>query len=213
VTESTRAASLARVAVLLSGKGSNFLALHAAMEAGQVPASIVLVLSDKRNAPGLEEAARRGIPSLALAPRDFPDRQAHEEALLQAVQAAEADWICLAGFMRLLGRRFVGAFPDRILNIHPSLLPAFPGLRAVEQAIDYGVRVSGCTVHLVDEGLDSGPIVLQRTVPVLGSDTADSLAQRILAEEHRAYAEALGRLITTPWRLEGRRLIFGAEEV
>ncbi len=199
----------APIAVLLSGRGSNFLALHAAIERGEVPARIVLVLSNAADAAGLARARELGLPAAAVPHQGEPGRRTHEEKVLAALWQAGAEWICLAGYMRRLSPDFVAAFRRRILNIHPSLLPAFPGLDAQAQAIAHGVKVSGCTVHLVDEGLDSGPIVVQRAVPVLDGDTAESLAARILEQEHRAYPEALRRLLTEPWRIEGRRLLFG----
>lgn len=201
------AARRARLAVLLSGRGSNFLALHQATLRGEVPAEIVLVASNQPAAPGLARAAELGLATVAL-PHQGLRRAAHEERLLAALRQAGAEWICLAGYMRLLSPRFVAAWPHRILNVHPSLLPAFPGLDAQRQAWDHGARVAGCTVHLVDDGLDSGPIVVQRAVPVRDADTPETLAERILAEEHRAYPEALRRLLTEPWRVDGRRLLF-----
>jgi len=197
------------IAVLLSGRGSNFLALHAAIERGEVPARIVLVLSNAADAAGLARARELGLPAVALPHREEPDRRAHEEKVVAALRRAGAEWICLAGYMRRLSPDFVAAFPRRILNVHPSLLPAFPGLDAQAQAIAHGVKVAGCTVHLVDEELDGGPIVVQRAVPVLDGDTAESLAARILEQEHRAYPEALRRLLTEPWRVEGRRVVLG----
>lgn len=196
---------MTRLGVLLSGRGSNFLALQAAIERGEIPARIVIVLSNIADAPGLSKARELGIPAEAI-----PHRQ--EQEVLEALRRTEVEWICLAGYMRLLSPAFVAAFPRRILNIHPSLLPAFPGLGAQEQALAHGVKVSGCTVHLVDEGLDSGPIVVQRPVPVLDGDTPRTLAARILEQEHLAYPEALRRLLTEPWRIEGRRLIFEDRE-
>lgn len=201
-----------RVGILLSGRGSNFLALHAAVERGEVPAGIAVVISNLPGAPGLEKARELGLPAVALPHRGEPDRRTHEAKVDAALRAAGAEWVCLAGYLRLLSPDFVAAWPRRILNIHPSLLPAFPGLDAQEQALAHGVKVAGCTVHLVDAGLDSGPIVVQRTVPVLDADTPRTLAARILAQEHLAYPEALRRLLTEPWRVEGRRLIFGLEE-
>lgn len=198
------------VAVLLSGRGSNLIALHAAMTRGEVPARIALVLSDQEDAPGLERARERGLPALAIPRRQFPDRESHEAAILAALRRAGVEWVCLAGYLRLLSPRFVASFPERILNIHPSLLPAFPGLHAQRQALDHGVRVSGCTVHLVDAELDSGPIVVQRPVAVAEGDDEAALAARILAEEHLAYPAALRLLLTRSWRVEGRRLIFAA---
>jgi phosphoribosylglycinamide formyltransferase-1 len=199
---------IARLAVLLSGRGSNFLAIQAAIERGEVPAEIVLVAGNVENAPGLERARELGLAVAALPSRGIPRRE-HEQRVVAALREAGAEWICLAGYMRLLSPELVGAFPRRILNIHPSLLPAFPGLDAQEQALAHGVRVSGCTVHLVDEGLDSGPIVVQRTVAVLDGDSPQTLAARILEQEHEAYPEALRRLLTQAWRVEGRRLLFG----
>ena len=199
---------MTRIGVLLSGRGSNFLALHAAIERGEIPARIVFVLSNLADAPGLAKARELGIPAEAI-PHQGQPRTVQEEQVLDALRRAEVDWVCLAGYMRLLSPAFISAFPRRILNIHPSLLPSFPGLDAQEQALAHGVKVAGCTVHLVDEGLDSGPIVVQRTVPVLDGDTPRILAARILEQEHLAYPEALRRLLTEPWRIEGRRLIFG----
>jgi len=198
---------MTRIGVLLSGRGSNFLALQAAIERGELPARIVLVLSNIADAPGLAKARELGIPAEAI-PHQGQPRAAQEEKVLEALRRAEVDWVCLAGYMRLLSPAFLAAYPRRIVNIHPSLLPAFPGLDAQEQALAHGVKVSGCTVHLVDEGLDSGPIVVQRTVPVLDGDTPRTLAARILEQEHLAYPEALRRLLAEPWRIEGRRLIF-----
>jgi len=208
-----------RLGVLLSGRGSNFLALHAATVRGgedglpaipAIPATIALVVSNVADAPGLLRARELGLPALSL-PRAGLPRREHEKLMDAALRQAGVDWICLAGYLRLLSPDFVAAWPRRILNVHPSLLPAFPGLDAQEQALAHGVKVSGCTVHLVDAGLDSGPIVVQRPVPVLDGDTPDSLAARILEQEHRAYPEALRRLLTEPWRIEGRRLVFGQE--
>jgi len=202
---------MTRVGILLSGRGSNFLALQAAIERGEIPARIVLVLSNIEDAPGLAKARELGIHAEAI-PHQGQPRAAHEEKVLAALRRAEVDWICLAGYMRLLSPAFVSTWPRRILNIHPSLLPAFPGLDAQEQALAHGVKVAGCTVHLVDEGLDSGPIVVQRTVPVLDGDTPRALAARILEQEHLAYPEALRRLLAEPWRIEGRRMIFQNRE-
>ena len=199
------------IAILLSGRGSNFLAIQLAILRGKVPAEIVLVLSDVADAPGLERARELGLPAVAIPHEGEPSRRAHEEKVVAALRGVGAEWICLAGYMRLLSPDFIAAYPRRIVNIHPSLLPAFPGLDAQEQAIAHGVKVSGCTVHLVDEGLDSGPIVVQRTVPVADGDTPLALAARILMQEHQAYPEALRRLLTEPWKVAGRRLVFGLE--
>jgi phosphoribosylglycinamide formyltransferase-1 len=202
----------ARLGILLSGRGSNFLALQAAVARGEVPAEIALVLSNVAGAPGLARARELGLPAVAIPHAGEPDRAAHEAKVLAALREADAEWICLAGYMRLLSPAFVAAFPHRILNVHPSLLPAFPGTDAQGQALAHGVRVSGCTVHLVDEGVDSGPIVVQRAVPVLDADTPETLAARILGEEHRAYPEALRRLLAEPWTIAGRRLRFAARQ-
>jgi len=173
-----------------------------------VPAEIVLVVSNVEAAPGLARARELGLAAVAI-PHLGAGRREHEERVVAALRQARAEWICLAGYMRLLSPELVARFPRRIVNIHPSLLPAFPGLGAQAQALAHGVKVSGCTVHLVDEGLDSGPIVVQRTVPVLDGDSAGTLAARILEQEHQAYPEALRRLLAEPWRVEGRRLLFG----
>jgi len=198
------------VGILLSGRGSNFLALQAAMERGEVPARVAVVVSNVADAPGLTKARELGLEAVAIPHRDEPSRAAHEAKVAAALAEAEVEWVCLAGYMRLLSRELVGRYRHRMLNIHPSLLPAFPGLDVQQQALDWGVKLSGCTVHLIDEGLDSGPIVVQRAVPVLDEDTAEILAARILEQEHRAYPEALRRLLTEPWSVEGRRVVFGA---
>ena len=200
------------IAVLLSGRGSNFLALHAAIERGELPARIALVVSNVEDAPGLERARAFGLPAATIPHRAEPSRATHEAKVLAALAASRAEWICLAGYMRLLSDDFVAAFRHRILNIHPSLLPAFPGLHPQRQALAAGVRVSGCTVHLVDEGLDSGPIVVQRAVPVLDGDDERALAERILEQEHVAYPEALRRLLLETWRLDGRRVRFATPD-
>lgn len=182
--------------------------IAAACEAGIVPAEISLVVSNKASAPGLEWAREQGIQTVCLSHKDYADRESHDRAVIDELRRAGVDWVCLAGYMRLLSSVFIDAFPNRILNIHPALLPSFPGLHGQEQAWEYGVKVSGCTVHLVDAKLDHGPIIVQRTVPVLDSDTADDLSQRILAEEHKAYPEALQLLLSNPWRVDGRRVVF-----
>lgn len=174
-----------------------------------MPARIVLVVSNVADAAGLAKARELGLPAAVISHQGEPDRRAHEGKVIAALRQAEAEWVCLAGYMRRLSPELVAAFPRRIVNIHPSLLPAFPGLDAQAQAIAHGVKVSGCTVHLVDDGLDSGPIVVQRVVPVVDGDNPETLAARILEQEHRAYPEALRRLLTEPWRVEGRRLVFG----
>ena len=199
---------MTRIGVLLSGRGSNFLALHDAVRRGELPAEIALVAGNVADAPGLERARERGLPVAALPHRGEPDRASHEAKLIGALRAAGVEWVCLAGYMRLLSPGFLAAFPSRVVNIHPSLLPAFPGLDAQAQALAHGVKITGCTVHLVDAGLDSGPIVLQRAVEVLDDDTPETLAARILEQEHVAYPEAMRRLLTRRWEIQGRRLIF-----
>jgi phosphoribosylglycinamide formyltransferase-1 len=196
------------IAVLLSGRGSNFLALHGAIERGELPARIVLVVSNVEGAPGLARARELGLPAVALPHGAAADRAAHDARMLAELERAGAEWVCLAGYMRLLSSGFLARYRERVVNIHPSLLPAFPGLHAQRQAIEAGVRISGCTVHLVDEGLDSGPIVLQRAVAVEDGDDERSLAARILAEEHRAYPAGLRRLLVESWKISGRRLVF-----
>jgi phosphoribosylglycinamide formyltransferase-1 len=198
----------ARLGILLSGRGSNFLALQRAVAAGELPAEIALVVSNRPDAAGLARARELGLPAVAIPHRGEPDRAPHEAKVLAALAGSGVEWVCLAGYMRLLSAEFVRRYPRRILNVHPSLLPAFPGLDAQRQALEHGVRVSGCTVHLVDEGLDSGPIVVQRAVPVHDGDSAETLAARILEQEHLAYPEALRGLLTERWELAGRRLVF-----
>jgi phosphoribosylglycinamide formyltransferase 1 len=185
-----------RLAVLLSGRGSNFAAIHEAIERGELDASIVAVISNRADAPGITRAAEWGYPTHVFDNRAFSDRVAHEREILRVLADAKPDYIVLAGYMRLLSPSFVAAYPNRILNIHPSLLPQFPGVDAQAQAIKAQAKISGCTVHFVDEGLDSGPIIVQRSVPVLEGDTADTLSARILVEEHRAYVDALKKLAT-----------------
>jgi phosphoribosylglycinamide formyltransferase-1 len=172
-----------------------------------VPAEVVVVVSNKADAPGLERARERGIATVVV-PSKGKAREEHEREVIAALEAAGVEWICLAGYMRLLSPEFIGRFPNRIVNIHPALLPAFPGLDAQHQAWQYGAKVSGCTVHLVDAGCDTGPVVLQRTVPVFDDDTAETLAARVLEQEHIAYATALRMLLTRRWRLDGRRVLF-----
>lgn len=198
------------IAILISGRGSNFVSLAEAIERREIPARIVLVLSNEPAAAGLEKARAMGIDSVAAPHRDHRNRAEHEVAVRLELERTGAEWVCLAGYMRLLSAEFVRRYPRRVLNIHPSLLPSFPGLDVQQQAIDHGVKVSGCTVHLVDEDLDSGPIVIQHSVPVLDDDTADTLAARILEQEHLAYPEALRRLLVEPWTVEDRRVVFAS---
>ena len=197
-----------RLAILLSGRGSNFAAIHQATAVRKLDAQIVCVISNRPEAPGLARARELGLSAHVVDHRAFPTRAAHEEEVLRILAEAEPDFICLAGYMRLLSPTFIAAYPHRILNIHPSLLPAFPGVDAQAQALAYGVKVSGCTVHFVDENLDAGPIIVQRPVEVRDGDDVDALAARILEQEHVAYVEALVKLGTRAWRIEGRRVIF-----
>jgi phosphoribosylglycinamide formyltransferase-1 len=196
-----------RIGVLLSGRGSNFEALAESCAAGRIPnAEIALVLSNREGAPGIERARQRGIPVRVL-PSKGLEREAYDRQVVAALRDARADLVCLAGYMRLLSPYFVAQFSGRILNIHPSLLPAFPGLEAQRQALEHGVKWSGCTVHFVDENLDAGPIVLQAAVAVRDDDSADSLSARILAEEHRIYSEAVRIVLEGRYRIEGRRVL------
>ena len=195
-----------KLGILLSGRGSNFEAIADSVAAGTLPAEIAVVVSNRADAAGLESARRRGLKAL-LIPSKGRAREEHDREVMTALREAKVDLVCLAGYMRLLSPEFVRAFPNRILNIHPSLLPAFPGLEAQKQAIEQGAKVSGCTVHFVDEHLDHGPIILQRTVPVLDGDDEHSLAARILEQEHIAYTEALRRLLAGEVEVEGRKVV------
>jgi len=194
-----------KVAVLLSGRGSNFLALSDAILRGDIPAEIALVISNVKEAPGLEYARQRGYQT-AFIPSKGRAREEFDREVVKALEEAEIDFVCLAGFMRLLSSYFVSRFPMRILNIHPALLPSFPGLDAQKQALEWGVKVTGCTVHFVDEKLDHGPIIVQKQVPVLDGDSVDILSARILVQEHQAYPEALKIVCEGGYSLEGRRL-------
>ncbi|HPK72017.1 MAG TPA: phosphoribosylglycinamide formyltransferase [Vicinamibacterales bacterium] len=195
------------IGVLISGRGSNLQAIIDAIRGGRLDARIAVVISNRADAYGLERARAAGIETLVRDHKAWPTREAYEAALVGELRAREVGLVCLAGFMRLLGPTFVGAFPNRILNIHPALLPSFPGMHAQRQAVEHGVKISGVTVHLVDTTLDGGPIVMQAAVPVLDDDTEDTLADRILAEEHRVYPEAIARVIAGGWRIDGRRLV------
>lgn len=197
-----------RLAILLSGRGSNFLAIHEAIAGGTLEAEIVRVISNRPDAAGLRRAQEIGLSAHLIDHRRYPTRAAHEDEVLRVLTEAEPDFICLAGYMRLLSSAFVASYPHRILNIHPSLLPAFPGVDAQAQALAHGVKISGCTVHFVDENLDAGPVIVQRAVPVRDDDSVETLAERILAQEHIAYVEALVALSTRPWKIEGRRVLF-----
>ncbi|HEX8408646.1 MAG TPA: phosphoribosylglycinamide formyltransferase [Thermoanaerobaculia bacterium] len=197
-----------RLAVLLSGRGSNFQSIHEAIQRGALDAEIVCVISNRPEAPGLARARDYGYAARALDHKTFANRAAHEEEVLRVLDEARPDFIVLAGYMRLLGASFIERYPNRILNIHPSLLPSFPGVDAQAQAVAYGVKVSGCTVHFVDEHLDAGPILAQRAVELRDDDTAETLSARILVQEHEAYVEALQKLATRQWRVAGRKVLF-----
>lgn len=201
-----------KLGILLSGRGSNFLAIHRAITDGRIrDAEIVVVISNKVEAKGLEAARSLGLTALAI-PQEGKGpaaREAHDTKIIAALTDCEVDLVCLAGYMRIISPAFVEAFPNRILNIHPSLLPAFPGLDAQHQAFEYGVKVAGCTVHFVDEAVDHGVIVLQKTVPVLDEDTVDTLSGKILEQEHIAYPEAIARVLSGTHKVVGRRYLPG----
>src|ERR1700716_4314722 len=195
--------------ILLSGRGSNFVAIADSIAAGRIPdARIAVVISNRADAPGLDTARQRGLNALVISSKGRP-REEHDREVAAALLDGKVDLICLAGYMRLLSPWFVQQFPAKILNIHPSLLPAFPGLEAQQQAFAYGVRVSGCTVHLVDEELDHGAIIAQKTVPVLDSDDEETLAARILEQEHIAYTEAINMVLEGKFKIAGRRMVKG----
>lgn len=198
-----------RIGVLISGRGSNLQAIIDSIAAGRLDATVAVVISNRAGAAGLARAARAGIETLHIDHKGYGSREAFDRAVVAELRRRDVALVCLAGFMRLLSAEFVDAFPNRILNIHPSLLPAFPGLDGQTQAWEHGVKVSGATVHIVTPELDAGPIVRQAVVPVDGADTAAALAARILAEEHRIYPEAIGIMLDGGWRIEGRRFIAG----
>ena len=195
-----------RLGILISGRGSNFEAIADQVAAGAVPAQIAVVISNRVDAAGLETARRRGLNAVALPSRGL-DREVYDRLLAEELLRNDVDVVCLAGFMRLLSAGFIRQFPNRIVNIHPSLLPAFPGLDAQRQALEHGVKVAGCTVHFVDEQLDAGPIIAQATVPVYDDDTVELLSARILAQEHRIYADALRLVLGGNYSLAGRRVL------
>jgi phosphoribosylglycinamide formyltransferase-1 len=200
-----------RIAVLVSGRGSNLQALVDAIADGRLAAEIAVVISNKADAYGLERAGAAGIPTVTVSHRDYATRDAFEEVLVRELRAREVSLVCLAGFMRLLGRTFLDAFPDGILNIHPSLLPSFPGVDAQRQAWEHGAKVAGATVHFVTGELDGGPIIVQSAVPILDDDTPATLAARILDEEHRIYPEAVATVLDGGWTIDGRRFRRGAK--
>jgi phosphoribosylglycinamide formyltransferase 1 len=201
-----------RIGVLLSGRGSNFEALADSVAAGRIPdADIALVLSNREGAAGVEKARARGIPTRVI-PSKGLEREAYDKLAVAALREEKVDIVCLAGYMRLLSPYFVAAFPHRILNIHPSLLPAFPGLESQRQALEHGAKFSGCTVHFVDENLDAGPIILQAVVPIEDCDTEETLSERILLEEHRIYSEAVRIILEGRYRMDGRRVLVSPEK-
>jgi len=195
-----------RLGILLSGRGSNFEAIADSVAAGRIDAAIAVVISNRPEARGLEIARQRGLNAVCL-PSKGLDREIYDRMVVAELRKNEVDLVCLAGFMRLLSAYFVHEFPLRILNIHPSLLPAFPGLDAQHQALEHGVKISGCTVHFVDAQLDAGPILVQAAVPVLDDDTAETLGARILKEEHRIYTEGVNIALSGQFRIEGRRVV------
>jgi phosphoribosylglycinamide formyltransferase-1 len=195
-----------RLGILISGRGSNFEAIADSVAAGKIDAEIAVVISNRAEARGLAAARERGLNAVCL-PSKGLDREVYDRMLLAELANCEVDLVCLAGFMRLLSATFIRQFPCAILNIHPSLLPAFPGLDAQHQALEHGVRITGCTVHFVDEDLDAGPIILQAAVPVLDDDSVETLGARILAEEHRIYSEAIRIVLAGRYRIEGRRVL------
>jgi phosphoribosylglycinamide formyltransferase-1 len=197
---------MTRLGILLSGRGSNFVAIADSIAAGRIDARISVVISNREEAPGLAIARDRGLNAICI-PSKGLDRVVYDRMVMEELERNDVELVCLAGFLRLLSADFVRAYPRAILNIHPSLLPAFPGLDAQHQALEYGVKISGCTVHFVDEHLDAGPIILQSTVPVLDDDTVDSLSARILKEEHRTYSEALQLVVSGKFRIAGRRVV------
>jgi phosphoribosylglycinamide formyltransferase-1 len=201
-----------RIGVLLSGRGSNFEALAANVASGRIPnAEIAIALSNREDARGIEKARVLGIEARVISSKGL-EREAYDKLVVTALQEKRVDLVCLAGYMRLLSPQFVAAFHNRILNIHPSLLPAFPGLEAQRQALEHGAKFSGCTVHFVDENLDAGPIVLQACVPIEDSDTPETLSERILREEHRIYAEAVRIVLEGRFRVEGRRVLITSDD-
>ncbi len=197
--------AMQNLGILLSGRGSNFEAIADSVAAGKLPANISIVISNREEAAGISAARRRGLP-VEVIPSTGMKREQHEAAVIAALQAAKVDWVCLAGYLRLLSPLFVRGFAERILNIHPSLLPAFPGLGAQQQALEHGVKITGCTVHFVDESLDHGPIIMQKAVSVLPSDTLEALEARILEQEHILYSQALALVLSGDWKVEGRRV-------
>lgn len=195
-----------RIAIFLSGRGSNFVAIHNAIVAGKINAEIVLVFSNKKEAPGLKIAQERNLETLYLNPKEYPSREAYDEAIIQEIKKRNVDLICLAGYMKILTALFCNTFKNRIINIHPALLPSFPGLHVQQKAIDWGVQYSGATVHFVTAEVDMGPIILQAAVPVLQNDNEDTLSERILKQEHQIYPEAVKLYFEGLLEVKGRRV-------
>jgi phosphoribosylglycinamide formyltransferase-1 len=196
-----------RLGVLISGRGSNLQAIIDAIAGRRLDATIAVVISNRENAGGLERARRAGIETLTLSHRGWPSRDDYDRALVRELRTRDVALVCLAGYMRKIGAPLIDAFPNAVLNIHPSLLPSFPGLHAQQQALDHGVKTSGVTVHFATADLDAGPIIVQRTVPVRDDDTEETLAARILVEEHHAYPEAIALVLDGGWRIDGRRVV------
>jgi len=197
-----------KIGILISGRGSNMLALIEATERGELEAEVAVVISNVEGAPGLQKAREHGVEALVISHVGL-SREEHERRIVAELKRRGVELVCLAGYMRLLSPYFLSEFPGRVLNIHPSLLPAFPGLEAQRQALEYGVKFSGCTVHFVDEQMDHGPIILQAVVPVYDDDTVETLSARILAEEHRLYVRAVALVLSGNYRIEGRRVLLG----
>ncbi|MFX4262046.1 phosphoribosylglycinamide formyltransferase [Pelotomaculum propionicicum] len=201
-----------RLGVMASGRGSNLQSIMDAAAAGKIKAEVAVVFSDNKDAFALERARKAGIPALHLNPRDFGSKDEYEKAVLKLLHEHGVHLVCLAGYMRIVGRVILDAFPNRVINIHPALLPSFPGLHGQQQAWEYGVKFSGCTVHFVDEGMDTGPIIIQAVVPVYDDDTADTLADRILEQEHKIYPEAIGLIADGRLKLNGRKVSLRREK-
>ena len=196
-----------RIAALISGRGSNLQSILGAIASARLHATMAVVISNRAEAAGLQRARDAGVDARHLNPRDYPDRDAYDRAIVEALRARDVDLVCLAGYMRLVGAPLLDAFPNHMLNIHPSLLPSFPGLDAQRQALEHGVRVTGATVHFVTAELDGGPIVLQAAVPVLAGDTVETLSARVLIEEHRLYPKAIEIVLAGGWKIERRRFV------
>jgi phosphoribosylglycinamide formyltransferase-1 len=196
-----------QLGVLVSGRGSNLQALIEAVESGRLAARIAIVISNKPNVPAIDRSEAHGIPSQVISHKDYETREAFEKAMEDCLKSHHVDFVVLAGFMRILSPYFIRAFPMKIINIHPALLPSFPGTHAQKQALDYGVKFTGCTVHFVDEGVDTGPVIAQTVVPVLDTDTEETLSERILLEEHKTLIEAIDRVARGNYIIQGRRVM------